>query len=134
MSVDVLAISDEELQRIKTDKITETKRLTDWVKEPSINELKHDLTQAKNSLSDYVAKLDNWVNLYNAPKFGDSKHKGSRIVPKLVRKQAEWNAPALSEPFLSTTELFDVRALTFEDVPRAKQNALILNNQFKYQT
>ncbi|UZA02924.1 portal protein [Moraxella bovis] len=130
MSVDVLAISDEELQRIKTDKITETKRLTDWVKEPSINELKHDLTQAKNSLSDYVAKLDNWVNLYNAPKFGDSKHKGSRIVPKLVRKQAEWNAPALSEPFLSTTELFDVRALTFEDVPRAKQNALILNNQF----
>lgn len=130
MSVNVLAISDEELQGIKADKINQTNKLTNWVKEPSINDLKHDLTQAKSSQSAYVAKLDNWINLYNAPKFGDSKHKGSRVVPKLVRKQAEWNAPALSEPFLSTTELFDVRALTFEDVPKAKQNALILNNQF----
>ena len=74
--------------------------------------------------------MDYWERLYDAPKFGDKKHKGSRISPKLIRKQAEWTAPALSEPFLSASNLFEIKALTFEDVARAKQNTLLLNRQF----
>lgn len=105
-------------------------KLTNWKQEPSLNDLKHDLNQAKNEQTQYLAKLAYWEKLYNAPKFGDKNHKGSRINPKLVRKQAEWAIPALSEPFLSTEDLFDVKPLTHEDVDRARQNALVLNKQF----
>lgn len=108
-------------------------KLTDWKNEPKLNQLRYDLEQSKNSHSKFTSNLAKWENLYNAPKFGDAKHKGSRIVPKLVRKQAEWRCPALSEPFLSTLSLFDVKPLTHEDTVRAKQNALILNMQFNTQ-
>lgn len=108
-------------------------KLTDWKHEPSLNDLKHDFIHAQSSQSAYMNKLAAWQKLYDAPKWGDKNHQGSRINPKLVRKQGEWNAPALSEPFLSTSNLFDVKPLTFEDVDRAKQNALILNRQFNTQ-
>lgn len=113
----------------KTKKV----KLTNWKNEPRLEELKNDFTQAQLSQSKYLAELDKWQKLYDAPKFGGKDHKGSRVNPKLIRKQAEWNAPSLSEPFLSTSNLFDVKALTFEDVERAKQNALILNRQFNTQ-
>lgn len=128
--MNMLTVSDEQLDKLKAMATIQTNKLTNWAKEPSINELKADFIQAKSSQASYIAKLVAWEELYNAPKFGNEKHKGSRVNPKLVRKQAEWNAPSLSEPFLSTSSLFDVKPLTFEDVPRAKQNALILNNQF----
>lgn len=128
--MNVLALSDEQVKNLKVVISDTQTKFTTWQKEPSISELKHDFNQAKTSQSAYVSKLDNWVELYNAPKWGKEKHKGSRVNPKLIRKQAEWNAPSLSEPFLSTTELFDVNALTFEDTDRARQNSLILNNQF----
>lgn len=107
--------------------------LTSWKNEPKLSQLKYDLEQAKSSQSAYIADLARWEKLYDAPKFGSDKHKGSRVNPKLVRKQAEWRCPALSEPFLSTSNLFDVNPLTHEDVARATQNALILNNQFNTQ-
>lgn len=108
-------------------------KLTNWKNEPRLEELKNDFTQAQSSQSKYLAELDKWQKLYDAPKFGGKDHKGSRVNPKLIRKQAEWTAPSLSEPFLSTSNLYDVKALTFEDVERAKQNALILNRQFNTQ-
>lgn len=107
--------------------------LTSWKNEPDLSQLKYDLEQAKSSQYAYIADLARWEKLYDAPKFGSDKHKGSRVNPKLVRKQAEWRCPALSEPFLSTSNLFDVSPLTHEDVARATQNALILNNQFNTQ-
>lgn len=107
--------------------------LTDWLYEPDLNQLKADLQQAKQSQSKHIANINYWEKLYNAPKFGNESHKGSRINPKLIRKQAEWAIPALSEPFLSTNSLFEVKPITFDDVDRAKQNALILNRQFNTQ-
>lgn len=117
------------------DSQTKTKKvkLTNWKNEPRLEELKNDFTQAQSSQSKYLAELDKWQKLYDAPKFGGKDHKGSRVNPKMIRKQAEWNAPSLSEPFLSTSNLYDVKAMTFEDVGRAKQNALILNRQFNTQ-
>lgn len=108
-------------------------KLTHWVNEPTIQDLKHDYNFAQTSQAKFLRELDKWQRLYDAPKFGGDKHKGSRINPKLIRKQAEWNAPSLSEPFLSTSNLFDVKPLTHEDMDRAKQNALILNRQFNTQ-
>lgn len=112
---------------------TKKLRLTDWKNEPTLNDLKHDYRQAQSSQAGYLKQLDYWQKLYDAPKWGNDKHKGSRVNPKLIRKQAEWNAPSLSEPFLSTSNLFDVKPLTHEDIDRAKQNALILNRQFNTQ-
>lgn len=105
-------------------------KLTKWRHEPSLTDLKYDLTSAQSSQSTFLSKLAYWEKLYIAPKFGTKDHKGSRVNPKLVRKQAEWTIPALTEPFLSTEDLFDVKPLTHDDVGRARQNALILNRQF----
>ena len=58
---------------------------------------------------------------------------GSKIVPKLIRKQAEWRYPALSEPFLSTDDVFNVKPVTWEDRKAAQQNQLVLNHQFNNQ-
>ena len=135
--VELNKLSDDEVLNLKkgdVETILKPKvKLTKWNKEPSIEDLKNDLTQAQTSQSAFVANLDRWEELYAAPKFGNDKHKGSRVVPKMVRKQAEWRCPALSEPFLSTPQLYEVKPMTFEDVPRAKQNALILNMQFNTQ-
>ena len=119
--------SDEDNKNKKKNKLTK------WSKEPKLTDLKKDFDNTKSSHSNFIRKLDKWNNLYDAPAYGKPNHKGSRIVPKLVRKQAEWRYPSLSESFLSNTQLFDVKPLTFDDVERAKQNALILNMQFNTQ-
>ena len=113
----------------------EKKTLTDWELEPKLEDLKYDLLQAQSSHSTHVSNLDRWENTYNAktavknPQSASAK-KSSTIEPKLVSKQAEWRCPALSEPFLTTTELFKVDPTTHEDKQRAIQNELILNYQF----
>lgn len=133
MSINTLQVTDTELLSIKDIERDVPKRLTQWEKEPTVNDLKWDLQQAKSAQSAHIANIDTWDRLYEAPKWGNAKHKGSRIVPKLVRKQAEWSAPSLSEPFLSTHKLYEVKPLTFEDTKRAEQNALILNRQFNHE-
>lgn len=121
--------------KLVKDGMTKTKKqkLTNWLNEPSVQDLKHDYQHAQSAQSKFISDLEKWQQLYQAPRFGGKNHKGSRITPKLIRKQSEWTAPSLSEPFLSTNNLFDVKPLTFEDVDRAKQNALILNRQFNTQ-
>lgn len=132
--VDLSKFSDEEILAGKGSVIPKTKKkLTNWKKEPTLEDLKRDLTESESSHSSFLGKLDRWNELYDAPKFGDETTTTSRISPKLIRKQVEWRSPALSEPFLSTQNLFDVKPLTHEDVPRAKQNSLILNRQFNTQ-
>ncbi len=106
--------------------------LTDWKNPPKLEDLKSDLTEATSAHDAQVTQIGEWLDnlnvkgkaLVNTPK-GNSK-----IVPKLIRKQAEWRYPALSEPFLSTDDVFNVRPVTWEDREAAKQNELVLNNQF----
>lgn len=133
--VDINKLSDEEVMKLKPKdvEVKPVKKLTQWKKEPKLEDLKLDLTNTQSSHSAFVSNLDRWESLYNAPAYGSENHKGSRIVPKMVRKQAEWRCPALSEPFLSTQQLYEVKPMTFDDVERAKQNALILNMQFNTQ-
>ena len=110
----------------------EIESLTDWKIEPKLEDLKYDFTQAQASHSKHVTNLKKWEDIYEAkPRVASDKNKrNSTIEPKLVRKQAEWRCPALSEPFLSTPELFKVDPTTHEDKDRAIQNELILNYQF----
>lgn len=132
--MDLSKISDQELlglQPALSNK--EITKFTDWKKEPTLDDLKHDLQEAQSSHSSFMADLERWHKLYDAPRLAKGRGQGSRVNPKLVRKQAEWRCSALSEPFLSTTNLYEVKPMTHEDVPRAKQNALILNMQFNTQ-
>ena len=107
-------------------------KLTNWKNEPDIRDLKQDLTEATASYSAQVSKIEGWLNVLNmrgssAPVTAAGK---SKVAPKLVRTQAEWRYSALSEIFLSSTDLFNVNPLTWEDVKSAQQNELILNSQF----
>lgn len=107
------------------------KPLADWVKAPSVMELKQDLADAKPIHDSHITKVNTWLdnlNVTGKAKIATSAGNSS-IVPKLIRKQAEWRYAALSEPFLSTDDIFNVRPVTWEDKEAAEQNQLLLNHQ-----
>ena len=110
----------------------EAKKLTSWKKEPTLLQLKQDLTDASADHQEQKTAVEGWLDNLNVT--GQAKvntPKGSsKIVPKLIRKQAEWRYAALSEPFLSTEDLFNVSPVTWEDKEAAVQNQLVLNHQF----
>lgn len=110
-----------------------TQNLTNWEKEPDLLVLKGDLEAAKPSHDAQVAKIQKWNDLLQVEGLArPAKVPGrSQVQPKLIRRQAEWRYPALSEPFLSSDKLFKVDPVTFEDEPAAKQNELLLNYQFR---
>lgn len=105
---------------------------TNWKNPPKLSDLKQNLEDAKPSHDAQVARINHYLDQLNGT--GSAKIKvpkgRSSIVPRLIRKQAEWRYPALSEPFLSTDELFDVRPVSWNDRKAAQQNELLLNNQF----
>lgn len=106
--------------------------LTKWKNEPTLRDLKQDLEDAKPSHDGQKTQIGVWLdNLNVTGKAKIETAKGnSKIVPKLIRKQAEWRYPALTEPFLSTDDVFNVKPVTWEDRDAAKQNELVLNHQF----
>lgn len=112
--------------------VTDIKPLTNWKNPPSIMDLKQDLMDARSSHDAQEAKITEWLdNLNITGKAKVNTPRGSSaIVPKLIRKQAEWRYASLSEPFLSTEELFNVKPVTWEDRKAAQQNELVLNHQF----
>lgn len=110
----------------------ESKPLVDWKNAPTLANLKQDLLDAKPTHDAQVAQIKAWLDNLNVE--GEAKIKvpkgNSSIVPKLIRKQAEWRYAALSEPFLSTADLYKVKPKTWEDRKSAIQNQLVLNKQF----
>lgn len=108
--------------------------LTNWSNEPTIQSLKVDLNNSSTSHSVQVTKINAWLEKLEAKPLPKTKGKPrSRIVPKLVRKQAEWRYASLSEPFLSTPNIFKVNPVSYEDGYSARQNELVLNHQFNTQ-
>ena len=106
-----------------------TGNLTDWEKEPTVADLTQNITDAANDYDRHISDIKNWIsNMF----VEDVKTTGtqSTVTPKLIRKQAEWRYASLTEPFLSTPDLFNVSPITAGDKNRAKQNELVLNNQF----
>jgi len=106
--------------------------LTEWDNPPSVSDLKQDLLAAKPDHDNQVALIGGWLDALNIEgnvkkDFGKGR---SSIQPKLIRKQAEWIYSAMSEPFLSTEDLFNTEPVTYEDKKAAIQNGLVLNNQF----
>ena len=120
---------DEEDSSILEQAKVET--LTDWANPPKVSDLKADYTEAESDQSRHTADVTKWLDMMNVTGTAAiPKQKGrSTVQPKLIRKQAEWRYAALSEPFMTTTELFDVDPVTYEDKRSAVQNALVINNQ-----
>ncbi len=120
---------------ISNDTANTPEKLTDWKNPPSLESLKLDLQEAKPAHDAQVTQITEWLdNLHVRGKaIVKTPDNSSKIVPKLIRKQAEWRYPALSEPFLSTSDVFNVKPITWEDKKAAEQNQLMLNHQFNTQ-
>src|SRR5210317_2096198 len=82
-------------------------RLAKWDNAPSVKDLKQDLQEAKSAHDAHVTEVSTWLDNLNVT--GSAKVNTpdgrSKIVPKLIRKQAEWRYASLSEPFLSTDDV-----------------------------
>lgn len=107
-------------------------KLTDWKNEPTLMQLKQHLEDSRELHNAQVNKIRTWLD--NLHITGTAKMKpvegSSSVQPKLIRKQAEWRYAALSEPFLSTDDVYNVSPVTWADRGAAQQNQLVLNHQF----
>lgn len=105
--------------------------LTNWSNAPDLKDLKQDLMDAKPIHDAQKTRIAEWLDNLNVTGKAKvtSRNGSSSVVPKLIRKQAEWRYAALSEPFLSTSDVFKVEPITWEDKEGAEQNQLVLNNQ-----
>ena len=103
---------------------SQQKPLVDWKNPPKVSDLNQDYIDAREDHSAQAAKITRWLDNLNVT--GSAKVKKlpgrSSHVPKLIRKQAEWRYASLSEPFLSTDDIFKVSPVTFEDKKAAEQN------------
>ena len=109
--------------------------LTDWENPPTVSDLKKDYQEARSSHDAQITKIERWLDNLNVTGSATVKKlKGrSTVVPKLIRKQAEWRYAALSEPFLSQEDVFKIKPRTHKDRQAAYENELILNYQFNSQ-
>ena len=112
--------------------VEDNKFFPDWKNVPTIEALQTIVDDATVDYEKHISDIEGWKNNYNATgSAAVQTPKGrSKVVPKLIRKQAEWRYSSLAEPFLSTPDLFNVNPITAGDVNRSKQNELVLNNQF----
>lgn len=110
-------------------------KLTDWENEPKIEDLKADFLESAQHHDSHVSDVNRWLdNMHITGSAVRPKIKGrSSVVPKLIRKQAEWRYAALSEAFLAHENIFETSPVTWEDTLPARQNGLILNHQFNNQ-
>lgn len=108
-------------------------KLTEWANEPTVSRLDGDLQNSKSSHDTRSSKLSEWNNLHKVT--GKARPKAikgrSQVQPKLVRRQAEWRYAALSEPFLGSDKLYQLKPVTYEDRPATNQNDLVLNWQWR---
>ena len=120
------------MEQTETNAEVDSPIAVDWKSPPTLMELKKDLEHATPAHSAHMQKLDTWLENLNIE--GQAKPKSpkgnSSVQPKLIRKLAEWRYAALSEPFLSSPDIFDVSPVSWEDKKAAIQNQLLLNNQF----
>jgi hypothetical protein len=110
-----------------------SQKLTSWVNEPSLQTLTLDLQSAKPSRDMQVAEIERWNDLLKVRgKAKPPKVKGrSQVQPKLIRRQAEWRYSALTEPFLGSNKLFNVKPANWSSTKSAQQNEMVLNWQFR---
>lgn len=103
----------------------------EWANTPTLEMLKDDYNNAEQEHTAHMQRVDKWRTLMKAPPIKGDSNKGCLIQPKLVRKQAEWRYPALSEPFLNNDKIISASPVTWEDRDRQEQVELLLNHQWE---
>lgn len=104
-----------------------------WANPPKLTELKQHLENARSIHATQQSKISGYLdnmNIQGAAALPKTPDGNSKVQPKLIRKQAEWRYPALSEPFLSTSDVYNVSPVSWEDRDSARQNEMLLNYQF----
>jgi hypothetical protein len=116
------------------DTITDEKDLQPkWKNAPTAEDLRKDLQQALTDHQTQSNKIDVWVdNLTTSGTAAVNSGVGwSSIVPKMIRKHAEWRYASLSEPLHTAASLFSASPVSGEDGPIAEQDHAILAHQFE---
>lgn len=123
------------MDELKVSPAETAEPLVKWKNPPALRDLKQNFDDARNIHASQVKKIEGYIDNLNGTGSAQVKvPKGnSQIVPKLIRRQAEWRYAALSEPFLSSEDLFNVRPVSWEDVHASRQNEMLLNHQFTTQ-
>ena len=106
----------------------------DWKNPPTLMSLKQNYEDARQDQQKHVADIDRWLDrLHVRNNVRRKKQQGrSSMVPKVIRRQAEWRYSSLTEPFTGPRELFKAHPVTWDDKQAAIQNQLVLNNQFNH--
>jgi hypothetical protein len=132
METSYIETNSELEDSFKESPSTQKENLPDWKNIPNVRDLRQELLDATPDHTAQVDKVNVWLDNLNIK--GRAVVKSnlgfSAIVPKVIRKQAEWRYASLSEPFLSTNDIFNTAPVTYEDKQAAIQNGLVLNNQF----
>lgn len=125
---------NESINEQEPQAVEEQPKLTDWKKEPRLQDLVSNYNDARQVTNTHISEINTWLDYYHVK--GQAKPKvpkgSSQAQPRLIRKQAEWRYAALSEPFLSSPNIYEVNPVTAEDAPAARQNRMVLNNQFDH--
>lgn len=131
MSLDDIKDEDLEMAHKSHEAVSKVK-LTKWKQEPTVKDLMGDYHTSLSKHQEHTQEIINWLDaLYVRGSNKKPKKKGrSSVQPKVIRKNNEWRYAALSEPFLSTDDIFNTAPATWEDREAAIQNGLVLNHQF----
>lgn len=124
--------TDENIQKlISVLSGKSSKKLTDWKKEPTVEDLMYDYQQALSVHNSQVKKIQSWLNtLHPTTDKNSIKYGRSGIVSRMSRKLAEWRYSALASAILNERNLFQVTASSPKYVEASFQNTLVLNYQF----
>jgi hypothetical protein len=131
-SVDQTSESSIEVETLGLEKEFDNK----WENPPSVTQLKQEMEDALPNHGFHVQRIDEWILNLNAKKVVNEKNANkkaktrSEYKPRLIRKQAEWRYPSLTEPFLSTPDMFQVSPQGNQDKEGAVQAGLMINHQF----
>jgi hypothetical protein len=107
-----------------------------WSNPPKVTQLKQEMEDAIPNHSAQVERMDAWIENLNGKTTANPQNKNkkaktrSEYTPRLIRKQAEWRYPSLTEPFLNTPNMFEVSPQTHMDKEGAIQAGQMINHQF----
>ncbi|AIU44332.1 portal protein [Delftia phage RG-2014] len=128
-----MSVNGEPTSRQELDPTSQASLQPEWKNAPRIDQLKKDFDLAKPAHDAQMKDIDRWNDLLNTTgKARPEKVAGrSNVQPQLIKRQNEWRYPALSEPFVAGDKTFKVEPATHADAAGARQNATLLNWQFR---
>ena len=104
----------------------------DWTTPPELEDLIENFNDAKPYHDENVGKIQECLahlNITGSAKLKKTQGRSS-VQPQLIRKHAEWRYAALSEAFLSSSDIFKIKPRTAADKLSAGQNQVLLNYQW----